>query len=67
MYEKPTDDLIEELTSLVRALDTKLNFLLEDIENIKEDIIQLKVLVENPPEPEISKAEAQKRWKVERF
>jgi hypothetical protein len=67
MYEKPTDELIQELASLVRALDTKLNFLLEDVERIKEDVIQVKFLVENPVEAEPSKEEAEKRWKVETF
>lgn len=60
-------DEINELISLMRALDTKINFLMEDIELIKEDIIQVKFLIENPEAVEPTKEEAEKRWKVEQF
>jgi hypothetical protein len=58
---------LDELISLVRALDTKINFLMEDIELIKEDLIQVKFLTEHPEEKELTKEEAEKRWKVEQF
>ena len=67
MYENPLEEKIDELMSLVRVLDTKMKFLQDDIDQIKEDIIQIKFLVEEPPEPEITKEEAEKKWKVERF
>jgi hypothetical protein len=58
---------LNELVSLIRAVDTKMNFLMEDIEQIKEDLAQVKFLVENPEEKEPTKEEAEKRWKVEKF
>jgi outer membrane murein-binding lipoprotein Lpp len=62
MYDK-----LDELISLVRALDTKMNFLMEDVEALKEDMIQVKFLLDNPEEKEPTKEQAEKRWKVETF
>lgn len=36
MYEKETDSKLDELISLVKAMDTKLRFVMEDIEEIKQ-------------------------------
>lgn len=38
MYEKETDQKVEELLSLVRALDTKIKFILDDTEELKQSM-----------------------------
>lgn len=38
MYEKETDAKLEELISLIKAMDTKFRFVMEDIEEIKQAI-----------------------------
>lgn len=35
MYEKETDAKVDELISLVKAMDTKIKFVMEDLEEIK--------------------------------
>ena len=35
MYEKETDSKIDELTSLVKAMDMKLRFIMDDLEELK--------------------------------
>jgi hypothetical protein len=65
--ENQIEEKLDELLSLVRVLDTKLRFLQDDIDQLKEDMTQVKFLAENPPAPEMSEEEARKRWKVETF
>ena len=67
MYENPIEEKLDELISLIRVLDTKIKFLQDDIDQLKEDMTQVKFLAENPPEAEMSEEEAKKRWKVETF
>lgn len=67
MYENPIEEKLDELISLIRVLDTKIKFLQDDIDQLKEDMTQVKFLAENPPETEMSEEEAKKRWKVETF
>ena len=69
MYEDPLEEKIDELISLIRVLDTKIGFLSDDVEQIKEDLIQIKFLVEEPAAAEAvaNTEEDEKRWKVERF
>ena len=69
MYEDPLEEKINELISLIRVLDTKIGFLSDDVEQIKEDLIQIKFLVEEPAAAEAvaNTEEDEKRWKVERF
>jgi len=38
MYEKDTEAKVEELISLVKAMDTKLRFVMEDIEEVKQAV-----------------------------
>ena len=69
MYEDPLEEKINELISLIRVLDTKIGFLSDDVEQIKEDLIQIKFLVEEPAAAEAvaNTKEDEKRWKVETF
>ena len=36
MYEKPLEEKLDELIGMIRILDTKINFLQEDIQEIKD-------------------------------
>ncbi len=35
MYQQDTEKQLEELTSLIKALDTKIGFIIEDVEALK--------------------------------
>jgi prefoldin subunit 5 len=72
MYEKPLEEKLDELISLVRALDTKINFLQEDITEIKtaiEDLPMIKACVEQLAYEQLQNIQQKeaKRWKVERL
>jgi hypothetical protein len=41
MYEKETDAKVDELISLVKAMDTKLKFVMEDLEDIKSMVTSM--------------------------
>lgn len=58
------DDKLDELISLVRVLDTKINFIEEDISNIKEDIMQMKLSMEMLEEQSVTE---NSNWKVEKL
>jgi hypothetical protein len=47
MYEKETDAKVDELMSLVKAMDTKLRFVMEDLELMRTDLDQLKEIAIN--------------------
>ena len=70
MYEKPLEEKLDELIGMVRVLDTKINFLQEDIQEIKDfQLEQVKLGLETLITQSVVKAqEAEaKNWKVERL
>lgn len=70
MYEKPLEEKLDELIGIVRILDTKINFLQEDIQEIKDfQLEQVKLGIETLISQMVAKAqEAEaKNWKVERL
>ena len=38
MYEKETDTKVDELISIVKAMDTKIKFILDDVEELKNTV-----------------------------
>ena len=61
MYENPIEEKLDELISLIRVLDTKLKFLQEDIDQLKEDMTQIKFLMDNNEESGPTEEEAKKQ------
>lgn len=70
MYEKPIEEKLDELMSLVKILDTKLNFLQQDIEDIKnDDLDKMRKCLEQLSQKQLKEIENQssKNWVVERL
>lgn len=70
MYEDPILEKLDELMSLIRILDTKIQFIQQDIEDLKHDELEkIKRCVEQLALKQISEIEEQeaKRWTVERL
>jgi hypothetical protein len=38
MYEKETDSKVDELISIVKAMDTRIKFILDDVEELKNTV-----------------------------
>ena len=70
MYEKPLEEKLDEIISMIRVLDTKIIFLQEDINTIRDDELQkVRVCVEQLARKDlddVAREEAAK-FKVERF
>ncbi len=63
MYEKQNQH--EEILSLIRVLDTKINMVLSDIEDLRESVTQMKFIIdlaEEDRQAAIEKEQAGK-WK----
>lgn len=72
MYEKDTDAKIDELTSLVKAIDTKIKFLMDDMDEIKaalnsmgDTVVQTAVMLNQTVNK--STVESQKAARLEAF
>lgn len=62
MYEKENQD--EEILAMLLALNTKINMLLDDMDDLKETVTQIKFFVETMQEGKIE-AEEKVNWKRE--
>jgi hypothetical protein len=63
MYEKQNQH--EEILSLIRVLDTKINMVLSDIEDLRESVTQMKFIIdlaEEDRQKELEKTQEGK-WK----
>ncbi len=70
MYEDPILEKLDELMSLVRILDTKINFLQQDIEDLKQSEIQMMIkCLEQLAQQQLQEIEkdSSKNWIVERM
>ena len=70
MYEDTVIEKLDELISLVRVLDTKVYFIQQDIENLKQDQLEkIKRCVEQLALKQLDDIQEQeaKRWTVERL
>jgi hypothetical protein len=70
MYEKPLEEKLDELIGMIRVLDTKINFLQEDIQEIKDfQLEQVKLGLETLITQSVAKSQESeaKNWKVERL
>ena len=70
MYEDPILEKLNELISLVRVLDTKIQFVMQDIEDLKQDeLVKIKNCVEQLAQKQLDEIQQQeaKRWTVERL
>lgn len=45
MYEKQTDAKVDELISIVKAIDTKIKFILDDVEELKNTVSSIEQTV----------------------
>jgi|APGre2960657373_1045057.scaffolds.fasta_scaffold615104_2 hypothetical protein len=45
MYEKETDTKVDELISIVKAIDTKIKFILDDVEELKNTVSSIEQTV----------------------
>jgi len=60
------ENKIDELTSLIKALDTKIMFLMEDIEQIKTDLEYMKAVQSQQP-ADSSQADQHKAQRLAAF
>lgn len=70
MYEDPILEKLDELMSLIRVLDTKINFLQQDIEDLKQTEIQMMIkCLEQLSQQQLQEIEKEssKNWVVERL
>ena len=70
MYEKPIEEKLDEILSLLRVLDTKIKFIDDDVQEIKNtELAHIKACVEQLAANDLQKiqSESAKNWKVERM
>ncbi len=70
MYEDPILEKLDELSSLVRVLDTKINFLQQDLEDLKQNEITMMIkCLEQLAQQQLQNIEKEsaKNWVVERM
>ncbi len=72
MYQQDTEKQLEELTSLIKALDTKIGFIMEDVEALKtmlesmnETMIQTAINVQQTTS--VKSADTDKAARLEAF
>jgi hypothetical protein len=70
MYEDPVLEKLEEILSLIRVLDTKILFVQQDIEDLKNDQLEkIKCCVEQLAQKQLDSVQDQSssKWVVERL
>jgi hypothetical protein len=70
MHEDTVLEKLEELISLVRVLDTKIQFVMQDIDDLKQDeLSKIKSCLEQLAQKQLMEVQQQeaKRWTVERL
>jgi hypothetical protein len=70
MHEDIVLEKLEELISLVRVLDTKIQFVMQDIEDLKQDeLFKIKNCVEQLARKQLDQIQQQEasKWTVERL
>lgn len=70
MYEKPLEEKLDELMSMIRVLDTRIQFVQQDIEDLKqEELMKIRCCVEQLAQKQLDEIQEQeaKRWTVERL
>jgi len=70
MHEDIVLEKLEELISLVRVLDTKIQFVMQDIEDLKQDeLFKIKNCVEQLAQKQLDQIQQQEasKWTVERL
>lgn len=70
MYEKPLEEKLDELMSMIRVLDTRIQFVQQDIEDLKQDdLYKIRCCVEQLAQKQLDSIQEQeaKRWTVERL
>ena len=70
MYEKPLEEKLDELMSMIRVLDTRIQFVQQDIEDLKqEELVKIRCCVEQLAQKQLDEIQEQeaKRWTVERL
>lgn len=70
MHEDTVLEKLEELISLVRVLDTKIQFVMQDIDDLKQDeLFKIKSCLEQLAQKQLVEVQQQeaKRWTVERL
>jgi hypothetical protein len=70
MYEDSIMEKLEELASLIRVLDTRIQFVQQDIEELKQgELTAIKLCVEQLAQKQLEEVHdnTAKRWTVERL
>jgi len=70
MYEDSIIEKLEELASLIRVLDTRIQFVQQDIEELKQgELTAIKLCVEQLAQKQLEEVHdnTAKRWTVERL
>lgn len=70
MYEKPIEEKLDELMSMIRVLDTRIQFIQQDLEDLKNDELnKIKSCVEQLAQKQLDQIQTQEvsRWTVERL
>ena len=70
MYEDSVMEKLEELASLIRVLDTRIQFVQQDIEDLKQgELTAIKLCVEQLAQKQLEEVHdnTAKRWTVERL
>ena len=70
MYEDSLMEKLEELASLIRILDTRIQFVQQDIEDLKQgELTAIKLCVEQLAQKQLEEVHdnTAKRWTVERL
>lgn len=70
MYEHSIIEKLEELASLIRVLDTRIQFVQQDIEELKQgELTAIKLCVEQLAQKQLEEVHdnTAKRWTVERL
>jgi hypothetical protein len=70
MYEHSIMEKLEELASLIRVLDTRIQFVQQDIEDLKQgELTAIKLCVEQLAQKQLEEVHdnTAKRWTVERL
>ena len=72
MYEKPLEEKLDELIGLVRAIDTKIMFLEQDLAELKESILGIgetvvDTAIQIRTNPNSSSGDSDKKARLEEF